>query len=387
MENFIFHNPTRIVFGEGVIDQVGEQTRPHGGKVLLVYGRNSIKANGIYDRITTSLVGAGLEIVEFSGVKPNPVLSHLRQGIELAKKERPDCLVAVGGGSVLDEAKAIAAGAVTDIDVWDFFTGKATIEKALPLVTVLTVAATGSEMNPTGVVTNEETLQKFEISAPPLYPRTSLLDPTVLYTLSSDYTAYSCVDVISHVIEAYFTAETRHTPIQDRLVENIIVSVMESCETCLEDPHSYQGRATFMWAATLALNGLPVAGVGSFSFPNHMIEHSLSAIYDIAHGAGLAIVIPGWMSYTAEKSPEKFARFGREIFGIQGNSETQLAHEAIQRLKSWFAKIGAPVSLEEAGIPASDIPAIAENASMLARKWGLDAYTVDEIATVLNHCK
>jgi alcohol dehydrogenase YqhD (iron-dependent ADH family) len=386
MQNFSFHNPTKILFGKDVIDQLGTEASFFGRKVMMVYGRSSIKMNGIYDRAILSLKRSGLEVVEFSGIKSNPVLSHLRQGIAIAKKEQPDLIVAVGGGSVLDEAKAIAAGAVTDVDVWDFFTNSKEVEDALPLVTMLTVAATGSEMNPTGVVTNEDTLQKFEISSPHLYPKASLLDPTALYTLPASYTAFSAVDAISHVIEGYFTGNDPHTPMQDRLVESIILTIMESCETCLADPENYQSRATFMWAATLALNGLPTAGIGTYAFPNHMIEHSLSAIYDIAHGAGLSIVIPGWMQYASESDPVKFAHFAERIFNITEGSGRDRAQKGIDALKTWFTKIGSPVSLKDSGIPEDDIFMISENALMLAKKWGMQEYSREIIEKILHNC-
>jgi alcohol dehydrogenase YqhD (iron-dependent ADH family) len=289
---------------------------------------------------------------------------------------------------VLDESKAIAAGAKTDGDVWDFFVGKATVQDALPLLTILTLAATGSEMNPTGVVTNEKTQMKTAISAPPLFPKVSILDPMTTYTVPKTYTAYGAVDAISHVIEGYFTGTDTWTPIQDRLVEGLIKSIMESMEKCLENPEDYQGRATLMWAATLALNGLPVAGIGDYMFPNHLIEHSLSALYDIAHGAGLSIVIPGWMTYyVSENTPEKFAQFAERIFGVQEDSPEKAAEKGIEALKAWFEKIGSPTTLSAGNIPEEDLEKIAENAANLAIVWKLPDYTKDVIIKVLTFCK
>lgn len=388
MQNFNFWNPTEIVFGKGTIPRIGEKTKAYGKKALLVYGKSSIKKNGVYDQVISSLKKAGLEIVEFPGVQPNPVLSHLREGIALAKRENIDVVVAAGGGSVLDESKAICAGARDDGDVWDFFLGTRDVHAALPLVTVLTLAATGSEMNCGGVVTNEETKQKFNIHSSYLYPKVSFLDPSTTCSVPKDHTANGAVDAISHLIEGYFTASDPWLPIQDRYVEGLVSSVMESTERILNDPNDYQGRATMMWAASLALNGLHLAGVGGFGFPNHAIEHSLSALYDIAHGAGLAIVIPGWMTYSAEKNPAKFAQFARRVFHIvDEDSQEKTAARGIETLKNWFKKIGSPVSLSGVDIPESDIDAIARNATMLATKWGLTAYTKDEIAKILTLCK
>jgi alcohol dehydrogenase YqhD (iron-dependent ADH family) len=387
MQNFTFWNPTKIIFGEGTIPQIGSETKQFGKNAMLVYGKGSIKNRGIYDNVVNSLRKANLEIVEFSGVQSNPIISHVKQGITLAKQEHVDVIVAVGGGSVLDESKAIAAGSKTEGDVWDFYTEKATVQDALPMLAVLTLAATGSEMNLTSVITKEETQQKFNLRSPFIFPKVSILDPTATYTVPKTYTAYGGVDAISHVIEGYFTGEDSWTPIQDRYVEGLIRTIMESTERCLENPEDYQGRATMMWAATLALNGFPVAGIGKHGFPNHMIEHSLSAIYDVPHGAGLSIVIPGWMKYASRKSPAKFAQFAKRVFEIQEDVPEKAAEKGIEALKAWFEKIKSPTSLSAGNIPEEDIERIAENALMLAKKWKLSEYTKEVIAEILRLCK
>ena len=388
MQNFTFWNPTKIIFGEGTIPQIGAEVKNYGKKVLLVYGKSSIKNNGIYDQVASSLQKNGIEFVEFSGVKSNPVLSHLYEGIALAKKEKVDVILAVGGGSVLDESKSIAAGAKDNGDVWDFFNGKRDVQDALPLLTVLTLAATGSEMNCGGVITNEATLQKFNINSPFLFPKVSILDPTNTFSVSKAYTTYGAVDAISHIIEGYFTSDDSWTPIQDRYVESLIISIMLSTDRIMENLSDYQGRASLMWAATLALNGLPTAGIGNYGFPNHMIEHSLSALYDIPHGAGLAIVIPGWMKYYSQKNPAKFAQFAKRVFHIVNDESAEgTANKGIDALKAWFKQIGCPVSLADVNIPEADIDKIAQNATMLADRWGLVDYTKEEIAKVLNLCK
>jgi len=387
MQNFVFENPTKIVFGRDQIKKTGREVANFGKKVLMVYGQGSIKKGGIYDQVVASLKAANVEIVEFPGVKSNPVLSHALKGIDIARREAVDVVLAVGGGSVIDTAKTIAVGAKTDDDVWDYFVRAKTIQDALPVLTVVTISASASEMNPAAVITKEEGARKFSIRSPFIQPRTSILDPAALFTLSPAYSAYSAVDAITHMLEGYFNNREPHSPLQDRLVEGLIKTIMESTETILKEPADYDARANMMWAATLAFNGLTTAGMGMISLPAHMIEHSLSAIYDIAHGAGLSVVLPGWMFYAVEKDPVKFARLGREIFGIEKDDNLEAGIEGINRLKEWFASIGSPVSLGEANIPEEDIEKIAENAHVLAQAWGLQDYTEEIIVDILSLCK
>ncbi len=386
MKNFIFENPTKIIFGRGQISQAGKEVARFGRKVLLVYGLESIKKNGIYDQVISSLQEAGLKIVEFPGVKSNPMLAHALKGIALARETQVDVVMAVGGGSVIDTAKTIAAGVQADHDVWDFFTYKKPVLGALPVLTVLTLAASASEMNPAAVMTREEGMQKFSFRSPHIQPRVSILDPTALFSLSAAYSAYSAVDAISHLLESYFNNEETDSPFQDRLAEGLIRTIMESTEIILQEPANYNARANMMWATTWAFNGLPAAGLGRVTLPVHMIEHSISAIYDIAHGAGLALVLPGWMRYTFEKNVRKLAWLAREIFRSEGSDENAAA-EGIGKMKDWFASIGCSTSLTDAGIPENDIDKIAENAFVLAQTWQLPDYTRDVIAEVLRHCR
>jgi alcohol dehydrogenase YqhD (iron-dependent ADH family) len=389
MQNFIFDNPTRIIFGKGTIARIGNEVKRFGTNVLLVYGQGSIKKHGIYDQVISSLTQANLSIVEFPGVKANPVFSHVLKGIELARSQNINVVLAVGGGSVIDTAKTIAAGVKAEPgdDIWDFFTFKKKIRNALPVLTVLTVSASASEMNPTAVITKEEGAQKFSISSPLIQPRASALDPTVLFSLPAECSAYSAVDVITHLLEGYFNNTEPESPLQDRLVEGIMKTVMESTGAILKDPQNYNARANMMWSATLAFNGLTSAGMGLISLPAHMIEHSLSALYDIAHGAGLSIIFPGWMKYAVHKKSAKFARLGREIFDIRETDDLKAAVEGITRLERWFSSIGSPTSLKEAGIPGSDIDRIADNSAALAKLWGLKDYTREVIVEVLRLCK
>jgi len=378
MNQFSYYNPTRIEFGKSKENLIGRLIAEQGiDKVLLLYGTGSIKRSGLYDRVVKSLTDAGVAFEEFGGVVSNPRLSHVKKAIELAKAKKVKAILGVGGGSVADSAKAIAVGALYEGDVWDFFIGKASIKEALPVYTIMTLAATASEMNGNSVVTNDETKQKYSISSVLVNPRISIINPELMNSVSADYLAYSAVDIIAHAIEFYFTA-SNHPRFQSRLVESIVKTVIETTETLLKNPQDYDARAEFAWAATQALNGLTTSGVSGGSFPNHMIEHALSALYDIPHGAGLSIVIPAWMKWYLEKNRPQFERFAKEVFGLNS------AEEGIAELESWFRSIKTPTTLDAADIPKTDIDEIAENAHGLAKLWGMgEAYTKEVIAKIL----
>ena len=387
MQNFVFENPTRIIFGKGSIARIGQELKRFGNKVLMVYGQGSIKQNGVYDQVVASLKEAQVSCVEFAGIRSNPFLSKALEGIEIAKKEQVDVILAVGGGSVIDTAKTIACGVTADHDIWDFFTYKKPIRGALPILTILTISASASEMNPAAVMTKEETCQKFSIRSPFIQPKVSIMDPSVLSTLSPAYTAYSAADGVTHMLEGYFNNTEPAGILQDRLVESMMRTLMEATEVCLKDPGDYNARANFMWAATLGFNGLTTAGMGIVGYPAHMIEHSLSAMYDVPHGAGLSIILPAWMTWASCKNPVKFARLARGVFGVKIKDDTKAAARGISRLKSWFVSIKTPVSLREVNIPRKDIGKIAENAVTLAETWKLSGYTKEVISDILKLCR
>lgn len=372
MENFLFYNPVKVIFGKGAEDRAGKEISKHGSNALFVYGKNSIKKSGLYNKIIRLLKEKNMDFAEHSGVKSNPVLSHVRGGIEKAKKNGCDCVLAVGGGSVIDEAKAIAAGAKYGGDVWDFFSGKAAVKDALPIITVLTLAATGSEMNQGCVVTNEETKGKFSAHSSRLFPKTSMLNPELTATVSKEYTAYGVIDAMSHVFEGYFSTKTDSSIMTDELCEGICRTLIRSMNVLKGDLSNYDARANVMWAATLALNGIQRLGYKNYEFINHAIEHSLSAIYDIPHGAGLAIVMPGYFEFNLRKGNfKRLARFGRKALEIDEGDDKKAAKQTIEKLRNLFSEIGAPVTLKEAGIPEGDIPGIAENAMYLIKLWGM----------------
>ena len=383
MENFTFFNPTRIEFGTGKEQLIGQHLAEHGiRKVLLCYGSERIKREGLFDVVSKSLSDKGIALVELGGIVSNPVISKVREGIALARTHKVDAILSVGGGSVLDSVKAIAAGVCYDGDVWDLFTGKAPVESALPLFAILTLAATGSEMNPGAVVTNAETKEKFFISAAPLFPKVSIVNPALMQGVSSDYLVYSASDVIAHLIESYFTA-TVHPKLPSRLVESLINTVIETTEALLADPADYEARAQFAWAATLALNGLTYSGAAGFSYPNHAIEHSLSALFNVPHGAGLSVVAPAWMKWFRERNPAQFERFARNVFGVQGVGGGE---QGIAALQAWYDKIGTPTRLSQLGIKEADLPAIVENVQQNVRIFGIaDTYTPEVVTAILKN--
>ena len=380
MNAFTYYNPTRIEFGRDKENNIGAMIAEQGIKrLLLVYGIGSIKKNGLYDRVIESLKSAGIAYEELEGVVSNPLLSRVQDGIDLVKSHDLHAVLGVGGGSVVDSAKAIAAGALYAGDVWDFFIQKASITQAIPVYAIMTLAATASEMNGNSVVMNNTTKQKYSIASVLVNPKISVINPELMMTVTPEYLAYSATDIIAHTIEVYFTA-TDHPHFQSRLVESIIKTVIETTEILIKDPLNYDARAEFAWASTQALNGLTSSGTEGGNFPNHVIEHALSALYNIAHGAGLAIVIPAWMKWYKEKNLSQFERFAREVFGLN------TAEEGITALENWFSSIGAPVTLKTVNIPREDIDAIAENAHELAILWGMgEAYSSKTIAKILSN--
>lgn len=380
MDAFTFYNPTTLDFGADKERLIGGHMAGHGvKKVLLCYGSERVKRDGLFGAVTASLTEHGIQWAELGGIVSNPLISKVREGIELARAQQVDAILAVGGGSVLDSVKAIAAGVPYAGDVWDLFTGKAAIATALPLFAVLTLAATGSEMNPGAVVTNDDTREKFFIMSPALFPKVSVVSPVLMRSVSREYLVYSASDVIAHLIEIYFTA-TAYSNLQSRLVEALINTVIETTEALLADPLNDDARAQFAWAATLALNGVVSSGAGGYGYPNHAIEHALSALYNVPHGAGLSVVVPAWMTWFHSRNPGQFQRFAQTVFGVE------TAEQGIAALKSWFDKIGTPTRLSQLNIAEADIPAIAENALGNMAGFGLaELYTREVITAVLTN--
>ena len=357
MENFSFCNPTQIEFGRDKEKNIGKYISQNGvKKVLLVYGSKRVIEDGLFDVVIKSLKENGVDFIAFGGVVSNPILGTIQNAIKIAKDEQVDGVLSLGGGSVLDSSKAIAVGTLYDSDVWDFFLGKEQIKKALPIFDIITLAATGSEMNGYAVVTNEKTKQKFSIWSPLVYPKVSVINPELQKSVSNEYLVYSATDIIAHTIEGYFTAKIQ-PKYMSRQVENIIKTVIETTEILIENPDDYNARGEFAWAATNALNGTTTVGTAGFSFPNHLIEHALSALYNVPHGAGLSVVIPAWAKWYYKENEAQFIRFAKEIFG------KNTALEGIEALENWFNKIGTPTRLNQFGLDKSNISDIIENLS------------------------
>ena len=381
MFDFTFHNPTKIEFGRGKERDIGLYMREFDAKrTLLIYGSERIKKDGLFDTVAASLKENCIEFIELGGVVSNPVLSKVYEGIELARKFNADSVLSVGGGSCLDSAKAIAAGALYEGDVWDFFTGKDP-SRALKIFDIITLAATGSEMNSGAVVTNEATKQKFSIHGDVLYPLVSVVNPQLQASVSREYLVYSAADVIAHSIEGYFTASVQ-PDIINLYIEANIKTVMKTTKILLADPDNYDARAEFAWAATMALNGLTYVGTHGYTYPNHMLEHAMSAVVNCAHGAGLAVIMPAWMKWYKSRNLSAFERFAREIFGVSS------ADEGIDAFKAWLSKIGAPVSLKAVGIEGETLEEVVNLAYDYAANWRKDKlYTKENIKAIFELAK
>lgn len=363
MNNFFFHNPTKIVFGRGVLDKLGSELKPYGSRILLVYGGGSIKKNGLYNKVIKILLEHDIEIFEFSGVKPNPVVSHVREGIALVKENNIEAILAVGGGSVMDTGKIIAAGAMVDHDVWDFYSGKERVKKALPVVTVPTLPASGSEMMGGAVITNEETKEKLGAGGGALSPKVSLLDPELTFSVPSNHTAYGAADTLSHILDPYFFGTAENTTVPDSLVETVVKIVLQTAPKVLAKPDDYDGRGDLMWAATIAHNGMLSCGAKPSWYYLHVLEHALSALYNVPHGAGLSVVITGWARYATKHAPTKLAQLGRNVFSLEGDG-TETALRTVEKFEGWFKSIKCPVKLKELGITEDRFDEVAENILM-----------------------
>ncbi|MWP48306.1 MULTISPECIES: iron-containing alcohol dehydrogenase [unclassified Gilliamella] len=381
MHEFSFQNPTRIEFGIDKEKNIGRYMKEFGAKkVVIIFGSDRIKQSGLFDDITTSLCENGIEFTQCGKIKSNPVLSKVREGIAIAKQFGADSVLSIGGGSCLDSAKAIAAGSLYDGDVWDFFTGTQ-VTKALNIFDVMTLAATGSEMNNGGVITNEDTKQKYPIHGFSLFPKVSVINPKLQTTISRDYLVYSAADIIAHSIEGYFTATVQPELINLQIEANI-KTVMRTTERLLQNPNDLDARGEFAWAATLALNGLTYVGTAGFSYPNHMIEHAMSAICDVPHGAGLSVVMPAWMTWYHSRNPKQFQRFAEQIFGLS------TAEQGIEALRAWFNKIGTPTTLGQLNINEHELKRVIDNAAQNAIDWQMsDVYSRQIIAGIFDLAK
>lgn len=383
MKPFTFHNPTKLIFGKGQIEQLRQEVPRYGKKVLLVYGGGSIKRNGLYDEVMAILAGIGADVVELPGVEPNPRVSTVRKGVDLCRKEGVEFLLAVGGGSVIDCTKAIAAGVKFDGDPWEFITKKAVVTDALPFGVILTLAATGSEMNAGSVITNWETKEKYGWGSPVTFPQFSILDPTYTITVPKEHTVYGIVDMMSHVFEQYFH-HTPNTPLQDRMCEAVLNTVIEAAPKLVNDLENYELRETIMYSGTIALNGFLQMGVRG-DWATHNIEHAVSAVYDIPHGGGLAILFPNWMKHVLDENVSRFAQLAVRVFGVDpaGKAERDVALEGIERLRAFWSSLGAPSRLMDYGIGDEQLELMADKAMAFGEFGHFKKLNRDDVLAIL----
>ncbi len=362
MDNFQFHSPTRFIFGKETENRVGSLAKEIGAQKLLVhYGGGSVIRSGLLDRVRKSLRDAGLVFVELSGVKPNPEDTLVYEGIELCRKEDVDLILAVGGGSVIDSAKAIGLGSCYEGDFWDFYGGRASAEKTLPVATILTIAAAGSEGSESSVITKTDGMYKRGYSDDLIRPVFSILNPALTQTLPAYQTAAGAADIMAHIFERYFT-NTRNVETTDRLCEGLLLSMLREVPKVLSDPNDYDARANIMWTGTVAHNN--IVGVGrQQDWCSHALEHELSALYGVTHGAGLAVVFPAWMKYTMSHDVMRFAQLAVRVFGCEMDffNPERTALKGITRLEQFWRSCGLPVRMEEIGGKKEDIPYLVEH--------------------------
>ncbi len=388
MQNYVHAIPTKVYFGKGQIERLPEALATFGKRVLLAYGGGSIKRIGLYDTIMTLLNEGGFTVTELSGIEPNPRIESVAEGVRLCKENHIDVILAVGGGSTIDCAKAIACGVFYEgEDLWQMVVTSGGFSKALPLVDVLTLSATGSEFDGGGVISNMKLNEKLGASL--TFPAVSICDPTYTFTVSPYQTAAGSADIMSHIFEGYFSRED-DCELSDGIAETILKTVMKYTPIALQDPENYSARANLMSCSSVACSGIPEYGKEDTGWPCHAMEHELSAYYDITHGVGLAILTPRWMRYILKKDPTalpRFVRFAKNVFGLTGTDEEALAREAIDRLEAYFKSTGIPMTLQEVGIGPEHIEDMAAHAIQVGRlDRAFVPLTKEDLAAIYRMC-
>lgn len=381
MKDFELYIPTKVIFGKKALKQIPKELSNLGKKALWIYGKSSIKKTGLYEKIKELLSKANIEFIELGGVKSNPLLSKVKEGIDLARKYKPDFILAVGGGSVTDTAKAISCGYYYKGDVWDFFEKKAYPEKALPIAVVLTVAGTGSELNEVSVITHDTKKVKRSMRSPLLFPKVSFLDPTLTFTVSPEYTAYGAIDAFSHVFEFFVNREYKKESLVEDLMVTLMKNIIKWSKIAIKEPTNYQARANLMWASSLALSGLTKAGIGNYRFPIHAIEHTLSGGYDIPHGIGLAILMRAWIKKYRETFIIK--KFFERVFDLDKKDKLFL-DRGLEAYENWLKEMNIPLTLKEVGIPEKDIDILVDKAFEIFLLYGAEKeYPKEKIREIL----
>ena len=388
MNNFVYDIPVKVYFGENQLGHLGEELRKFGRRVLLTYGGGSIKRIGLYDRVVEELRKADMEVFELSGIEPNPRIESVRQGAQMCKEHNIDVLLAVGGGSTIDATKFMAAGACVEHDPWEFFgAGAKPIERALPIVTILTLSATGSEMDAGGVISNLATQDKLGRMAPAMLPKVSFLDPTLTYSVSAYQTACGAADIMSHIMEVYFNIN-KDLFMLDCVMEGLLKTVVKFAPVAIAEPDNYEARANLMWASSWAINGF-VNGGRKKAWSCHPMEHELSAVYDITHGLGLAILTPRWMEYCLDESNvERYVSFGVNVFGIDSTLEPMaIARESIKCLADFFFNtLGLQSNFTDVGIKREDFASMACKACRYGDIKGFKTLTPEDVERIYQMC-
>ncbi|MBN7773497.1 iron-containing alcohol dehydrogenase [Clostridium aminobutyricum] len=387
MNSFIYDIPTRVYFGENQLGHLGKELSKYGKRVLMVYGGGSIKSIGLYDKVVAEIKNAGLELFECSGIEPNPRVTSVNRGATICKKEKIDVLLAVGGGSTIDATKFIGAATYYEGDAWDILTRKTRITKSLPIVSILTLSATGSEMDAAGVISNMETKDKIGLMHPALFPRVSFLDPTNTYTVDAYQTACGAADILSHIMEVYFN-RNQDLYMLDCVMEGLMKTVIKYTPIALTEPDNYEARANLMWASSWAINGF-INGGKRQAWSCHPMEHELSAIYDITHGLGLAILTPRWLEYTLDETTvSKFYQFGVNVFDIDKNAEPmEVAKKSMDLLSDFlFNTLGLQRTFTEIGIDDSNFSIMAEKACGGSVLPGFKPLNQKDIENIFSMC-
>jgi alcohol dehydrogenase YqhD (iron-dependent ADH family) len=388
MNSFVYNIPTKVYFGENQLGHLGEELRKFGRRVLLTYGGGSIKRNGLYDRVIEELRKADLEVFELSGIEPNPRIESVREGVKICKEQGIDVLLAVGGGSTIDATKFMAAGACVEHDAWEFFGANAKpINEALPIVTILTLSATGSEMDTGGVISNLATGDKLGRLAAPLLPRVSFLDPTLTYSVSKYQTACGAADIMSHIIEVYFNTQ-EDLFMLDCFMEGMLKTVVKYAPIAIAETENYEARANIMWTSSWAINGF-INGGKRKAWSCHPMEHELSAVYDITHGLGLAILTPRWMKYCLDETTvDKYVQYGVNVFGIDPSlDKMEIAKRSIALTEEFlFEKLGLQRTFTEVGIKREDFKMMAQKACRYGDIKGFKTLTPADVEAIFEMC-
>lgn len=384
MKNFVYNIPTKIFFGKGQIEKIGEEILKYGKKVLLVYGKGSVKTNGIYDKVVEILKKNGIEFFEVAGVDPNPRTETVYYGADICKKNNIDLILAMGGGSTIDCAKAIGLQSKYEGDFWtDFYIGgkKELIKEVTPVASILTLAATGSEMNGSTVISNTAVNMKVGFNHPKLKPVFSVEDPEYTYSVSRYQTCAGAVDIMSHLFEQYFSAE-KDGFMQNRLIEGLLKTIIHYAPIALENPRDYEARANIMWTSSMALNELVTYGKESTDWATHQIEHQLSAVYDITHGIGLGILTPAWMKYVlSDENIHRFVDYGKNIWNLSG-TDREIAEKSIEKTREFFTSLGCPASLSEINIDDSHFEEMAANAVFRGNLGSMKKLTKEDVVEI-----